>query len=73
MKIWYLYGIPPSTLSKKIELVDINKIKEFISSNSKLSKEYKSLINEIGGSYVTREKPKKMLVLGSGAKSVREI
>ncbi|MFH1182488.1 MAG: hypothetical protein V1702_06010 [Candidatus Woesearchaeota archaeon] len=67
LQIWYLYGIPPSTFSDKIELTGINKIKDFINSGHELRRQFKSLIKEVGGINVTAVKPKKVLVLGSGA------
>ncbi len=73
LQIWYLYGIPPSTFSDKIELVGIDKIKPFLNAAPELEKEFKELIKEIGGKNVTPEMPKKVLVLGSGAKNARAI
>ena len=70
LQIWYLYGIPPSTLADKIEVVGIDKLKEFIMVDPKLKNEFKSLIREVGGKYVTNEKPNKVLMLGSGALNV---
>ncbi len=67
LQIWHLYGIPPSTLSDKIEVVCIDKIKEFIMADPKLKNKFKSLIREVGGKYVTNEKQNKVLMLGSGA------
>ncbi|MBI2144684.1 hypothetical protein HYU17_06110 [Candidatus Woesearchaeota archaeon] len=67
LQIWHLYGIPPSTFSDKIEVVGIDIIKKFIMADSKLKNKFKSLIREVGGKYVTKEKPNKVLMLGSGA------
>ena len=67
LQIWHLYGIPPSTLSDKIEVMGIDKIKEFIMADPELKNEFKSLIREVGGKHVTNEKPNKVLMLGSGA------
>lgn len=67
LQIWYLYGIPPSTLSDKIEVVGIDRIKPFINSDQELKKQFERLVKDIGGKNVNKELPKKVLVLGSGA------
>ena len=64
LEIWYLFGKPFGILSNKVYFVGPNSIQEKIKNNKSLLERFYKIKN--GGTNV-KEKPKKVLVLGSGA------
>lgn len=64
LEIWYLSGKPFGILSNKVYFVGPNAIQEKIKNNKNLLERFYKIKN--GGTDV-KEKPKKVLVLGSGA------
>lgn len=64
LEIWYLFGKPFGILSNKVYFIGPNTIQEKIKNNNNLLERLYKIKN--GGTNV-KEKPKKVLVLGSGA------
>ena len=64
LEIWYLFGKPFGILSNKVSFVGSNAIQEKIKNNKSLLERFFKIKN--GGANV-KGKPKKVLVLGSGA------
>lgn len=64
LEIWYLFGKPFGILSNKVNFIGPNTIKEKIKHKKELLERFYKIKN---GETNVKEKPKKVLVLGSGA------
>lgn len=64
LEIWYLFGIPFGILSNKVYFVGPNRIREMIKKDDTLLQRFDKLRMEVND---VIKKPRKVLVLGSGA------
>ena len=64
LEIWYLFGEPFGILSNKVCFIGPNKIRDMIKTDNALLQRFNKLREEVNN---VIKKPKKILVLGSGA------